>query len=405
MARQPNRKRVRFAESSTTNGNQVATNAGIYNSTDTHTDEYDSDINDGLEADITSSRRRGRRVNLDGYGSDTSDQDEIDNLSDFSDDEEQKGDRSDFDGDGDDMFSDNADSTSKSHALEKKRKRYLDIDDIEGQEMSSTSRTEVDGADSPSGLDRKGKAPEYTAAATDADDSESEQGTKIEAFNMKDDLEEGKFDAQGNFVWNKKDPQAYQDGWLDGLSRGTIEKARESKEKQDKQQQSHEQGLSKRWDSVSNDDIIIAIINLLQPRETILNALARIGGPKKKAKKRWGKKAKGKAADAEADADSEKEKERKNKIEELTELSDQAMARGMVNIYDESYEQLVRQMRIAGRVHDAWQAGELLPTAAAGTAGQSRIEMPSATTNDDTDGDGGGLLDDLDDFGKSHYDA
>ncbi|KAJ1827625.1 hypothetical protein LPJ73_008729, partial [Coemansia sp. RSA 2703] len=249
-----------------------------------HSDDYDSDENAALEADITTGKRHNRRVNTDGYGSGDSDHDEVGGLSDISDDsdveDKEKSEKMDGvegnnkgedDGD-DDMFGDstdpaNGDGEGSTSEDKKKRKRFLDIADIEGQEMDSTSRTEP----KHEILVGKGKGKE----AEYSDDNDEEK-VKIEAFNMKEDLEEGQFDAHGNFVWNKKDPQMYQDSWLDGVSNASISRARESKAQRDQQQSANEQLAANRWDGISNDDIIIAIINLLRPRETVLNALARI---------------------------------------------------------------------------------------------------------------------------------
>ncbi|KAJ1808635.1 hypothetical protein LPJ75_004542, partial [Coemansia sp. RSA 2598] len=340
--------------------------------------EYASDDNEALEADVSFGKRRDRRVNVDGYGSEDSDQDEVNNLSDYSDDEDEINDGNDneddgandesgdmsrhagsknMDDDGDfDMFGDSTGPFSKDEKTrEKKRKRYLDISEIQGQEMDSQSRVENKHAGLKSGY--KGKQQQVAVEESDDEGDEGEGKVRIEAFNMKDDLEEGRFDAQGNFVWNKKDPQMHQDSWLEGISKAAMSRARESKAKQDSRQTDGEKSTSLRWDSVSNDDVILAIINNLRPGETILAALARIGGPKKKDKSKKGKKQK------EA-KDSEKERERRREIEQLTELADQAMARGMINIYDETFEQLVRQMRIAERIDDDWAIGSLLATPA-----------------------------------------
>ncbi|KAJ2358664.1 hypothetical protein GGF43_000663 [Coemansia sp. RSA 2618] len=256
--------------------------------------------------------------------------------------------------------------------LEKKRKRFLDIDDIVGQEMSSVSRTESTFDD----FDLKGKR---SASAK----PDGENKIKIEAFNMRDDLEEGNFDATGTFVWNKKDPQAYQDEWLSSVSKGAIERARESKDKQKQKQSAQTDKLALRWDTVSNEDLVLAIINMLEPRETVFAALARIGGSgakqKKKKVNKWSKKGR-----AQMDTvDDEKERERKRLIERLTELADQAMARGISGIYDDSYEQMVRQMRVADRIPDDWMPGTLLPTTAQ--------DEPMSTGSDPE----GGLLDDI----------
>ncbi|KAJ1965446.1 hypothetical protein GGI12_000783 [Dipsacomyces acuminosporus] len=394
MARESSGKRVRFAESRSTSSNidGIVSSSAVYSGNGID-GEYDNDVGDELAADITTGRRR-RKINLDGYGSDASDQDEVGNLSDISDEEEGKQEvwKSDEDHEDEDMFTDEVgnsaggSSAMGDQATDKKRKRRLDAEDAERQEADSALPAKTDRIRY---TDRKGKSPDYA----NANGLESEDETKLEPLNMEGNLEEGKFDAQGNFIWNKKDPQAYQDDWLQGLSSDAIEKAKDSKEKQDKQQLANERDLSKRWDSISNDDIIVAVINMLQPRETVLNALARIGGPKKKAKKRWGKKAANKASGNATDADSAKEAERKKKIDELTELADQAMARGMVNIYEDTYEQFVRQMRVTGRIHDDWQPGEALSTA---------VTPDNPTVNGNAVEDGGGLLDDLDDFGQTY---
>ncbi|KAJ2462796.1 hypothetical protein GGI02_005383, partial [Coemansia sp. RSA 2322] len=279
MTKRPAGKQVRFAENDTERNLNLGMNS--YSSAE----EYDSDVDDALEADITSSRRRARQVNVDGYGSDASDQDEVGNLSDYSDEEDEKGPEDAADDDEEpsaqnmdegDMF---ADGVGRSDLQpEKKRKRFLDLDDIEGQEMSSASRTESANDSIVIARYQKGKQPERNEAESQSgsdDEADGRGRIKIEAFNMKDDLEEGKFDASGNFIWNKKDPQAYQDDWLGGISKGAIERARESKARQDNAQ--FRVNSEQQWEDASKDEIIVEIINILQPRETVLTALARIG--------------------------------------------------------------------------------------------------------------------------------
>ncbi|KAJ2762350.1 hypothetical protein H4S06_000708 [Coemansia sp. BCRC 34490] len=448
-------KRVRFEEGAGNGSSRnISQNAGVnsddhvyrhrngygtheYNSYD---DEADEAGDDGLDEDISTSRRRNRNINEDGYGSDASDQDEIVNMSDYSDDADERegpdglggSDRQHEGEDNDDMFADNNEGSSVSLAHsadhgENKRKRYLGLDDIEGQEASSTSR--VDSAKDSLELrgtgDRKGKQPANNesdglldGASDDDSDDNSKGKTKIEAFNMRDDLEQGQFDVHGNFVWNKKDPNDYQDSWLDGVSKKAIREARDSKSRQDKNQTVQENSLLQRWDDVPNDDLIVAIINRLGSRETIFSALARIGGPKKGTRNKWSKKAKAKARAKDGDIaseESEKEKQRRNDINELTELADQAMARGMVDVYDQTYEQFVRQMRMTNRIPEDWEPGTMLATLAFSEKEASghgddagvteRADGLATGALNETSGqeeEVGGLLDDLDDLGQSH---
>ncbi|KAI9502323.1 hypothetical protein GGI25_004722 [Coemansia spiralis] len=427
MNGQSSRKRVRFAEGSKVGNNAENGSRSSYINDYEETDDNNSlghsdEDNEALEADITTSRRQNRRINLDGYGSDASEQDEVGNLSDFSDEEEgQEVEKyveiaDDKISGEDDMFADEQDEPSFRNLkgqTDNKRKKFLSLDEIQGQEMESKSR--MDSAGNGFGLKEgavKGKQPENGNESSDNDnegvDSGGEEGRKrkikIEAFNMREDLEQGQFDTQGNFIWNKKDPMDYQDSWLDGVSKKAINQARDSKLKQDKTQTSQEHNLATRWDSVSNDDIIVAIINRLQSRETILSALARIGGSKKKTKNKWNKRTKAKKSGAmalDAEEEGKKEKQRKRVIDELTELADQAMARGMISIYDETYEYFVRTMRMANRISDEWESGTKLPTSAF-PEDTSKQNTNSKCENEEGSVSDGGLLDDLDDIGESH---
>ncbi|KAJ2400834.1 hypothetical protein GGI23_001785 [Coemansia sp. RSA 2559] len=430
--RRKNHKRVRFAVGSGNGASERnAHNTGEGNSSYPHSqhieqNSYEDDDDDGLAADISSGRRRNQHINMDGYGSNDSDQDEIVNMSDYSDDAEDRGlkdsgdnpDKQQASEDNDDMFADeqiNSPLANSKDYSDNKRKRYLDLDDIEGQEMSSISR--VDRAEDSLALrserNSKGKQPAYKyrgdgLADKDSDEDSEGEGkarTRIEAFNMRDDLEQGQFDANGNFVWNKKDPNAYQDSWLDGMSKKAIKMARDSKVRKDQDQTVQENSILRRWDAVSNDDIIVAIINRLCSRETILSALARIGGPKKKTKNKWNRKAKAKIAGAtnsnpNNSEESEKERQRKKGIEELTELADQAMARGLVDIYDQTYEQLVRQMRLTNRVPEDWVPGTILPTSAFAETEKIVEDQVSNAPSLEAEVDGG-LLDDLDELGET----
>ncbi|KAJ2609538.1 hypothetical protein H4S08_004001 [Coemansia sp. RSA 1365] len=377
-------KRVRFGESSRRGAATNVVDADSSTYVRQHTAaEHESDSDDGLTADISGRRHRRRDVQIDGYGSDASEQDEVGNLSDYSDDQDEKdvedrgNDKLEDHMEEDDMFAENGSKTSDTQVADKKRKRYLEISEIEGQEMSSESRVESAG-----GLDsRKGKEAE-NGDGEPGDSEDTKNAVKIEAFNMRDDLEEGSFDTQGNFVWNKKDPQAYQDSWLDNVSRSSMQLARESKERQGQQQQNAQSQKTKQWDKVSNDDIIISIINMLLPHETVFAALARVGGRKKKSK--WSnRRAKNKKNQQQKQDDMDEDKDdavRKEKIEKLTELADQAMARGMSYVYEDNYEQLVRKMRIAERIPDDWIPGTMIMTTA----------DFSTNNNDDS-----GLLDDI----------
>jgi hypothetical protein len=56
-----------------------------------------------------------------------------------------------------------------------------------------------------------------------ASDQLHDQVATIEPFNLKQEKEEGKFDSDGHYSWNKDD-YAFEDNWLDGISREEIKK-------------------------------------------------------------------------------------------------------------------------------------------------------------------------------------
>ncbi|CAG8685224.1 12603_t:CDS:1, partial [Ambispora leptoticha] len=180
-------KRVRFNQSvlvtETGNNNEV--------------DQEEFNFEDSLE--LPKSRRGA--VKLEGYGSDETDTSEDDVDARF---ERRKGLDKGKAKNEDDMFASD-DETFEVDAKKRSNRskiKYLEMDQIQGQDFGSFDI-----------------------------DSDSEE-IRIEAFNMKAEMEEGKFDDAGNYIPNKKDPNEFHDNWLQGVSRDDIKKARIAHEKQ-----------------------------------------------------------------------------------------------------------------------------------------------------------------------------
>jgi CD2 antigen cytoplasmic tail-binding protein 2 len=276
------------------------------------TDEFEFDH----EAELETAKRRRGAVNLDGYGS----------SEDESDDSEPKGKND--DADLDDMFADDTPEDSKATGDKKKKTRFLSMNEIEGQEMSSR------GHDS---------------------DSEGEGEPKIMAFNMKEDLEEGEFDEEGNYIRNKVDPNAFHDKWLQGLSKRDIAKAKAAQEKQERTEQLKEADV---LSNVPQDKtgVFRALIDLLQPGENVRDALVRLGGSAKKIPAWKAKKMQQK--NGAATEPTAEEVEKLAIIDRITALADQMMALGDFGIYDETYEAMLRHLRRSGSVPVDWIPGE-----------------------------------------------
>ncbi|KAI9825242.1 MAG: hypothetical protein M1832_001276 [Thelocarpon impressellum] len=246
----------------------------------------------------------------------------------------------------------------------KKGVRFLDEDEIEGQVGSSKAGGHVSADFDPHG---KGKGTQREAGSdsdTDSDapanadtaDVDEEVGAggrkahapKLDAFNMKSEMDEGRFDAAGNFVRKAADPQAVHDSWLEGVSRKDMKRAREAADK--REQERRDRAVAA--DRVLTSDILSALISRLERTETVLEALARLGrgGERTKKKPKWQQKRSKRRRDGmdvdDADApatDDPAEALRREAVEAVTEAADALLTRGQMDIYDATREQLMRQ--------------------------------------------------------------
>ncbi|KAF7956908.1 hypothetical protein EAE96_004232 [Botrytis aclada] len=265
-----------------------------------------------------------------------------------------------------DEFADGDEDESELKARKKgKEVRFLKEDEIEGQVLGSKSGGHVSGNFA---LDPKGKLSthamddqessddeEDAVLAAQEEDVDEEVGAgglkrnapKVDAFNMKAEQEEGKFDANGNFVRNAADRDAVHDTWLEGISKKDMKKAAEAHEKRE------EERRQKRLedDAMLLSDILRTLILRLDKAETVLEALARLGKSQVKTKKipKW-KLKKQTQKDDSMDVDAEKiedpEQTRiRDAINAITGAADQLLIRGQTDVYEQEREMLIRQYR------------------------------------------------------------
>lgn len=254
----------------------------------------------------------------------------------------------------------------------KKEVKFLDETEIEGQVTGSKSGGHVSADFSLNGVSdkgnmngrgrdrREGKEVE-SSSESDVDEEEradvgqvdeeigaggkKEHAPKLDAFNMKGEQEEGRFDDQGNFVRKAADPDAMHDSWLEGVSKKDMKKAKEAADKRDDERR------QKRIedDSILTSDILKTLIPYLERGETILEVLARLGKGKSKQKPKWQKNKNKRTADDAMDIDNDKapedpaETRRKEAVEAITGAADQLLTRGQTEIYDAEREALMRQ--------------------------------------------------------------
>ncbi|MCJ1344666.1 hypothetical protein MMC31_002869 [Peltigera leucophlebia] len=314
-------------------------------------DGYESDSsNEGFDARAEGKAQKAEKAS--GKGSSSKLEDDNDMFADL---EEEVGD------------ADDDETTAGASKKKKKAVRFLDVDEIDGQEDESTSagRIRADfslytGPTNGKGIDKGG---EESSSDSDIDEAEradlmgqvdeeigaggkKEHAPKIDAFNMKSEQEEGRFDAHGNFVRKATDPDAVHDSWLEGVSKKDMKKAREAAEKRD---QERRQKIIED-DAVLTGDVLKTLIPYLDPGETVLEALVRLGRGKEKKKPKWQNKNKRKRSaeegmdlDVDKPEESPTERRRREAVEGITGAADQLLGRGQTEIYEAQKEALMRQ--------------------------------------------------------------
>ncbi|KAF8892512.1 hypothetical protein BD779DRAFT_1610092 [Infundibulicybe gibba] len=237
-----------------------------------------------------SANRRGR-VKNEGYESDSSDDGEgvVFSRKKVPDEDED-----------DDMFAAGAEDNGKDEeaGAKKKKKEFMRLGDIEGQEFGG----HLDEPEDEDDAERRKKAG---------------MGFELSSFNMREEMEEGKFTEDGSYV-RSFDPHGVHDRWMEGLDEREIKMARRRKRQQEKQQKEK-----------------------MQAEEQELEAAA--------ARALWNKtcwaKPKVKAGDA---MDTSGTSKAPSDIEHITHLASSIMSLGDTDIYSKTYEELVRDIRTSG---------------------------------------------------------
>lgn len=333
-------------------GGGAATKRGAVN-----LDGYDSDSdNEGFDARADErAKARGKKGNVD----------LAEELDDYGKDKKGNGKGKKDDSD-DDMFDDNDepaedDEGEVKQKRKKKATKFLDEGDIDGQVMSSKSGGHVS---RNFALDPKGKLSSHAMddqeSSDDEDDAElaaieedideeigaggrRRNAPKVDAFNMKNEQEEGRFDEAGNFIRKAADKDAVHDQWLEGVSKKDMKKAADAHEK--REQEKRQKRLDD--DAMLLPDILRSLILRLEKGESVIEALARLGKGQKKVKKvpKW-KLKKENAMDVDAtekEAEDPEQVKIREAVEAITASADQLLTRGQTDIYEEEREMLIRQ--------------------------------------------------------------
>lgn len=318
--------------------------------------EGDSGQNDNeekqlLEEDIEGSRPKAKRSNVKlDYNSDSSDDGQ-----EWREKELEKAQaKKDRDSD-DDMFSDDEEEEKKK-AQAKKQANGLNMLDM--RRFERESGLEIDDATAAPTKDNDDDSDEevteqnvdigYFVNPEDGDSQTVSKRTKthepkLEAFHLRTDIEEGNFDADGNFMRNAADASAHQDQWLDGLSKSQIQKARLAHEQRVAEEEEERESNSAA--SLFVPDLFVKLAENLEIGETALEALQRLNSQKKKTKRPGNSfRKKNKTATAEeSPEDAIKEAKRKKAIEEISQYADLLLQKSVSSVYDLTREEILRE--------------------------------------------------------------
>lgn len=211
--------------------------------------------------------RSKRRVKTEGYDSDSSD------------DDAGAGARPAADGAPaadaeDDMFAMPDEDAPAADAGAKKKEEFLRLGDIEGQEFAD---------DRASGAESSEDEPE------DEDDAERRKkagmGFELSSFNMREEMEEGKFTEDGMYV-RAFDPHGVHDKWMDGLDEKDLKLARRRKREREKAERDRQRAEERELEDMGGKvQLERDLLSMLKKGESVLEALQRLGAQAKKSQK------------------------------------------------------------------------------------------------------------------------
>ena len=155
---------------------------------------------------------------------------------------------------------------------------------------------------------------------------------QITPFNMKEEMEEGHFDKEGTYIFGKREKDEIKDHWLDNIDWVKVNNTTQpgtSKSTSDDDSMDATEYL-KKFDPIP---IYKEMLTILQPGESVLKALKRLGGGKvQSASERWKKKKQNDGATQEND-------QNKQNIAKLTEHANIILSSmGNMDVYQETFE-------------------------------------------------------------------
>ncbi|CAH0491599.1 unnamed protein product [Peronospora farinosa] len=166
------------------------------------------------------------------------------------------------------------------------------------------------------------------------------------AFDMEEEKDEGHFDANGNFVWDDE-AKKQEEAWLEDVSEQQMGAAKHAKSRREFRDEQTEETLT-------TETANKTLATLVRPRETVLQALKRLGS--KKTRVRPGNKRK-QTHSKEAETTAQTEEEKKQ-FEQITEAADFLMRLGEVEVYGQTKEEFIPEEELLAQRRRVQFAGQ-----------------------------------------------
>lgn len=285
-------KRTRFASPSTSGPGGAGGRSQSSASVEPEDDLLQADLPEGAQAAKQRERRQLRGA--EGYDSDSSNDEDGVVYSRRKDKQEDEG-EDDVDMFGDDLPSDKGKGKGKDKEGKGKGKgkdkEFMDLGDIEGQEFTRSGSDDGRGDVDDDNMAGSGSDDEESRVARRKQGLDGDMGYQLTGFNMKEEMDEGKFTADGeSYVVNDKDQGEKHDQWLTEVDDQVIIKARQAhkeREKRERELQEREsgaEGAKRRREEEAR--LLREAMGWMERGETVLEALQRLGKEVEEKKKR-----------------------------------------------------------------------------------------------------------------------
>ncbi|CAH0476651.1 unnamed protein product [Peronospora belbahrii] len=146
------------------------------------------------------------------------------------------------------------------------------------------------------------------------------------AFDMEEEKEEGHFDANGNFIWDEENKKQ-EEAWLEDVSEQQMGAAKHAKSRREFRDEQTEETLT-----IETANKTLSA--LLKSRETVLQALKRLGSKKMKRARSGSKRKQTHQVETQTP-------EEKKQFEQITEAADFLMRLGEVDVYGQIKEEFM----------------------------------------------------------------